>query len=214
MDVCKTIDNRMDTLNYIIEKYNIDLNKKSPFNIECDRLKDLPLIFRDLEFKIGAEIGVAKGCYSEKLCQFNPNLKLYSIDSWVVYPIYHDFRKQKNYDYYYKEATERLKPYNCAIIKKYSMDAVKDFEDESLDFIFIDADHRFEFVANDIAHWGKKVRKDGIISGHDFGRSRNSNEYVHVKDVVYAWTYSHGIHPWFILNGESRTEKSWMWVKK
>ena len=101
------------------------------------------------------------------------------------------------------------------------MDAVKTFEDGSLDFVFIDGNHAFEYVTEDIAEWSKKVRKGGIISGHDYFRSR-SGVYIHVKDVVQGWTYSHGIHPWFILEGKFETNtglidnkwKSWMWVKK
>jgi len=91
------------------------------------------------------------------------------------------------------------------------MDAVKVFDDESLDFIFIDGNHSFEFVTNDIAEWGKKVKKGGIISGHDYFRSR-SGIYIHVKDVVNGWTYSHKIDPWFVLEGNKN--KSWMWVKE
>ncbi len=76
-------------------------------------------------------------------------------------------------------------------------------------------------MTNDIAEWGKKVRKGGIISGHDYFRSR-SGVYIHVKDVVQGWTYAHGIHPWFVLQGmfEKRTKlvenkwESWMWVKE
>ena len=211
----------MDTLGYICEKFDIDLNKKSPFKINCGRRRDLPKLFNELGFKVGAEIGVLRGEWSVNLFHFIPDLKLYGIDKWGHYPTYRDFRSQRKLDECYEDAKNRLKDHDCELIKKWSMDAVKDFEDESLDFVFIDGNHTFEYVTEDIAHWSKKVRKGGIVSGHDYFRSR-SGVYIHVKDVVQGWTYAHGIHPWFVLEGkfEKKTGlvdnkwKSWMWVKK
>ena len=82
--------------------------------------------FNELGFKVGAEIGVAKGYYSEILCQSIPGLKLYCIDSWSAYPTYdHDTEKHENN---YTIAQKTLGKYNCELIKKFSMEAVKDLE--------------------------------------------------------------------------------------
>jgi len=205
----------MNTVKHICNKYNIDLNKKSPFHIPCGRWKSLPGLFNELGFKVGAEIGVLRGQWSEVCFKAIPGLKMYCIDRWLKYPIYRDFRSQKTLDEYEVITRKVLKDYNCEIIKAWSMDAVKCFKDESLDFCFIDANHEFQHVTNDIAEWGRKVRKGGIISGHDFYRSDNSKLYVHVKDVVGAWTFAHGIHPWFVLRDDRLVSRgiSWMWVK-
>jgi predicted O-methyltransferase YrrM len=53
-------------------------------------------------------------------------------------------------------------------IKSYSWEASKNFEDNSVDFVFIDADHEYESVVKDIDSWLPKVKKGGIISGHDY----------------------------------------------
>jgi predicted O-methyltransferase YrrM len=50
-------------------------------------------------------------------------------------------------------------------LKMKSMEAVKLYEDESLDFVFIDASHEYEDVKDDITHWMLKVKDGGIISG-------------------------------------------------
>lgn len=42
------------------------------------------------------------------------------------------------------------------------------FDDGSLDFVFIDADHRYEGVSRDIDAWAPKVKRGGILAGHDF----------------------------------------------
>jgi predicted O-methyltransferase YrrM len=54
--------------------------------------------------------------------------------------------------------------------------AADDFLDNSLDFVYIDAGHRFDDVVQDIIKWTKKVRKGGIISGHDY--MEYLNEYA------------------------------------
>lgn len=212
----------IDTLDYIAQKFKLDLTSQSPIYIEGTRL-ELPPLFKELGYKTGAEIGVLRGDFSEILCQSNPELKLYSIDAWQFYPIHKNFRKQKDYDRAYEVAKNKLSAYpNNKIIKKWSMDAVKDFPDESLDFVFIDANHEFRYITDDIAEWSKKVKKGGIVSGHDYGRSHD-RQFGNVKDVVLAWTSAKAISPWFVFetaaymnNRESPDyrETSWMWVKK
>lgn len=198
------------TLDYIVKKYNVDLKLPSPIWLNFNRLIDLPQLFKELDFKVGAEIGVLEGQFSEILCQRLPQTKIYSIDPWVHYPVYKNFRKEYMYEPLYQKAKERLSQYpNNEIIRKPSFEAVKDFEDGSLDFVFIDADHRFQFITNDIAEWTPKVKKGGIISGHDFGRAA-SKDFVHVRFVVPAWCTAYHIHPWFVL--EAPQQRSWMWV--
>lgn len=128
-------------------------------------------------FKVGAEIGVWSGYYSEILCKAIPNLKLYCIDSWTPYAGY-GFSDRHGYSTILTEVTEKLKPYNCVLIKKFSMDAVKDFKDESLDFVYIDGNHEYKYVQEDIREWTKKVKKGGIVSGHDYYKTKRGNTGV------------------------------------
>jgi alkanesulfonate monooxygenase SsuD/methylene tetrahydromethanopterin reductase-like flavin-dependent oxidoreductase (luciferase family) len=52
--------------------------------------------------------------------------------------------------------------------KMKSVDAAALFDDESLDFVYIDGDHRYEAVKDDIDAWLPKVKKGLIIAGHDY----------------------------------------------
>jgi hypothetical protein len=202
----------MENLDYIINRFKIDLAKESPYLINFNRLTDLPILFKELGFTNGAEIGVLEGNFSEILCKSNPDMTVYSVDAWEIYPLYNNFRRQWQYKRFYQTTVAKLSKYpNSKIIRKWSMDAVKNFADESLDFVFIDSDHRFQAVTNDIAEWSKKVKIGGIISGHDFGEGCRSTDFVHVTKVVPAWAAAYKIHPWFVLN--ARHEESWMWVK-
>jgi len=125
---------------------------------------DLAKYFKKLGFKVGAEIGVLRGDYSVQLCKANPNLKLYCIDSWGINEMRHSAYHLKMYE----KAKFNLAPYNTKLIKKLSLDAIRDFSDNSLDFVYIDANHKFDYVIEDIIEWSRKVRKGGIISGHDY----------------------------------------------
>lgn len=49
-----------------------------------------------------------------------------------------------------------------------SLDASTKYPDNSLDFVFLDADHSLEGVRQDIAVWLPKLRTGGILAGHDF----------------------------------------------
>ena len=204
----------MDTLNFIKDKYNLDYKNKPPFILKGGRReKGLALIFAELGFKVGAEIGVESGKYSKVLCKTIPDLELFCIDSWVSYENYREHVSQEKQDKFYSDAEARLKPYNCTLIKGYSMDVVSDFEDESLDFVYIDGNHEFRQATDDIDEWSRKVRKGGIVAGHDFVRMRGvKGEYIHTKDVVQAWAYAKKINPWFVIKGDRCP--SWFWVKE
>jgi cephalosporin hydroxylase len=53
-------------------------------------------------------------------------------------------------------------------IKADSQKASSLFKNNSLDFVFIDANHIYDFVKNDILSWLPKVKKGGYIGGHDY----------------------------------------------
>jgi cephalosporin hydroxylase len=55
------------------------------------------------------------------------------------------------------------------------------FSDRSLDFVWLDAGHRFEEVIADLQAWRPKVRDGGVIGGDDFGFLGVS---AAVKDVL------------------------------
>ena len=203
----------MDTLNYITKKYNLDLSKKSPFFLEGGRRKSgLAGLFYELGYKTGVEIGTERGRYAKTLCEAMPGLKLSCVDSWTSYKDYREGISERQNEFH-KEAMNRLSPYDCTLIKSFSMDALKFFEDESLDFVFIDGNHDFINIAQDLWHWREKVKKGGIAAGHDFVRIDGiKGEYIHVKDVVQAYMYSLKVNPWFVFKGDRCP--SWFYIKE
>lgn len=178
---------------------------------DCSR-DDFPEFFKEMGFKVGAEIGVYVGGYSEILCK--AGLKLYSIDPWF-YP--DNPAKNKGQEICYRVTQRKLRSYDCTVVRKTSMEAVKDFADGSLDFVYIDANHAFKYITEDIWEWSKKVKTGGVISGHDYVIIGD----CHVQHVVDAYTKALGINKWYVLgrssalNGEKRDKhRSWFWIKQ
>ena len=129
---------------------------------------ELAKFFFDLGFKVGAEIGVESGRYSKIICENNPGVKLFCIDFWEPYEELNDYRLKSTLEQMYENSKRRLRYFDCHLIKDKSMNAVKNFADECLDFVYIDSNHKYEFVKEDIREWTKKVRKGGVVSGHDY----------------------------------------------
>lgn len=85
------------------------------------------------------------------------------------------------------------------LVRAYSADAVSSVEDGSLDAVYIDGDHSYEGVKNDLRAFWPKVRPGGIIAGHDyemnmqrartryeFGVKRAVDEFLEEKGVRLA----------------------------
>ena len=86
-------------------------------------------------------------------------------------------------------------PDRVTILHGPSVEMAKNVEDGSLDFVFIDADHRYEFAKADIGAWYPKVRDGGTISGHDFGDLRFPGVEKAVKEIFgtnFIFTENHG----------------------
>lgn len=117
---------------------------------------------------IGLELGVHLGGFAEQIInEVNPD-RLYLVDAW-------DYIKENppalyfDIPFRYEEVCKKFKDKdNVVIIKKYSKDALEDIADGSLDWIYIDANHQYDFIKFDIYHWCKKVKSNGLICGHDY----------------------------------------------
>lgn len=167
------------SLEYIKRKYN--LNHYEISNV--DRV-DLVRLFAELKFKVIVEVGVCAGAYTKIICTYNPEAKVYGIDPFIPYEEYRDYKLKSTIDDYYEKAKNVAKEMgNLTLIRKFSMDALEDFPDESIDAVYIDANHEEPFISDDIREWTKKVKKGGIVSGHDYVRPAN-NHRVKVKQAV------------------------------
>ena len=101
---------------------------------------------------LGVEVGVQYGLFSQEILkEWKGELKC--VDSW------------EGYEDVYGIALNSL---GDRIVRGNSVDVAKTFKNNSLDFVFIDANHTYKSVKEDIEAWFPKVRKGGIVSGHDY----------------------------------------------
>lgn len=200
----------------------IDATKKlkgNPIEIPGANRIELPEFFKQMGFTIGAEIGVYKGEFTEHFCK--AGLKMYAIDPWHSYKgAGRGQQVQERQEFLYGHAQRVLAPYNdCTIIRKTSMDAVKHFKDRSLDFVYIDGDHNFKHIAEDIYEWVWKVKKGGVVAGHDyFSTDPNAQNLIcHVGPVVDAYAKVFGIKNLYFFGRDPKTNckaLSWFFIRE
>lgn len=205
----------------LLKKYNIKTNVIEIPNVTRD---DLAEFLAENELNTGAEIGVAAGEYSEILMQANPHLTLFGVDPWEPYSGYKDFARLGTFNSLEAKAHERLDKYeNYHFIKKYSLDAANQIPNESLDFVYIDANHSEPYVTQDIETWFPKVRVGGVVAGHDYARIKakgieDSTNWAVIPAVHrFAEKNNLQIYVWGLeakLPGLKRDgSRSWMYIK-
>jgi hypothetical protein len=174
----ETINTNLDNkiLHFIQKTFipNDRLNLMKNVYDELFRFEDRGVLIKKLKDivngKKGVEIGVFTGSFSKYILE-NWDGVLYMVDVWrPLGEEYEDMSNHLNYQNAYQLAMDNIKGYEDRgiMIRATSKDASNIFEDNSLDFIYIDANHAYDFVKEDIRIWFPKLKKGGIFSGHDY----------------------------------------------
>lgn len=127
---------------------------------------------------VGAEVGVWMGDNAYNLLKTNDSLWLCCVDQWLAgdleYVASNDGKSkiaQRGFDDAYQTTVNRLKEFESRhmILRMSSLSAANVFKSKYFDFVFIDGNHSYKHVKQDILAWLPKIKKGGFISGHDFG---------------------------------------------
>lgn len=117
------------------------------------------------------EVGVAEGNYSREFLRFWPG-RYFMVDMWCHIDGYDDVMNgdDAEHEARYQQAlgVAQSCPGRCSIYRMDSLAASQQFDDRSLDFVYIDADHSYEGCKRDILAWAPKVKSGGILAGHDY----------------------------------------------
>lgn len=122
----------------------------------------------------GVEVGVFRGEFSNTLLRTWRCTTLTSVDPWREFPSneYVDTCNfpQAEHDRNFEHTSRLLSRFGdrSRILRQTSSDAAAQFANASLDFVYLDAQHHYEAVRDDIAMWLPKVRVGGVIGGHDY----------------------------------------------
>lgn len=210
------------TLEYFKNKYNLDYSAPMPIEIPGVGRIDIVRWIRELDLKTFAEIGVDHADFSKLIVDNNPQLTLYGIDPYLKYSEYREYHDQAEmdhiHDYAYSKMAGHIQDGRYVLIRKTSEEALKDFADNSLDGVYIDANHEGDFPYYDIVNWTKKVRPGGLVMGHDYVRIRALD--FTIKDALERYTKENNTNPWFVIGSSAKPPgqirdrvRSWFFVR-
>jgi len=120
-------------------------------------------------------LGVFEGDHSDEMLRVLEPEHLYLVDMWMDTKIFgeeQDYREydQENWDRRYLGVVDKFAEYGCVRILRMSGDSASVVLPNDLDLVYIDANHEYEPVLNDMGKWLPKVRDGGILSGDDYSQ--------------------------------------------
>jgi len=117
-----------------------------------------------------AEVGVFQGQMMCKILGRIKDLEYWAIDQWkpVETGRLAEYPKDKWHSAYISVCRSMIDNSNIRVIKLPSVEAATLFPDGYFDMVYIDASHLYDDVLADIIAWGPKVRKGGLLGGHDY----------------------------------------------
>ena len=175
---------------------------------QLQRIEPFVEMLKDKRFEIGAEIGVWRGEFSESILKRWDGVLLL-VDSWKPKEGYE--HKKKEHEENKAETVARTEKFNRSVIMHMdSKEASKQISDGRLDFVFIDGDHSYEGVQNDLKLWYPKIRSGGLFCGHDYLDGFNGETQFGVKSAVDEFAKKLKMKP-FIF-GEKKYP-CWAWFK-
>ena len=163
--ICHFLDSTFDgktKLNTIM-----DYSKETKYEHRDDLIDALSSLIGDGK---GVEIGVFKGHFS-KVILSKWGGTLYMVDVWRgLGDEYEDMSNHNNHSDAFLNTMKNIEGYEDrgVMIRATSKVGSEIFEDESLDFVYIDANHAYDFVVEDINLWFPKLKKGGVFAGHDY----------------------------------------------
>lgn len=120
------------------------------------------------------EVGTHRGQFASHLLERWNGNHLHCVDPWSIPEGYEEQAKQlcnsngdRNADF--QECNQALFSHRCRVtyLRMLSEEGATHFKDGSLDFIYIDGDHRPDMVMKDLCLWFPKLCSRGILAGHD-----------------------------------------------
>ena len=198
---------------------------------EIQKRIELTSLIDELDLKVGVEVGVNEGDFSKDLLENSKLDKLYSVDAWctdqeLTRSVFKRWAiRHGEVEKAYETTCEKLAPFGdrSEIIRDISEVAVKQFDDQSIDFIYIDASHRWSGVALDLILWYPKVKWGGIFAGHDYWKCYRcevmeavNGFFVEQKQILHLVTddkdcRGNNNYPptWWTVK-EDRTKRQWL----
>jgi len=143
-------------------------------------LQNIRQEFTDIDTAI--EIGTWRGEYAIKMINtLKPN-NFFAVDPYRIFPGMvsapgNEYNSQDALDKLSKTVTELLESNGGKLIRTVSAEACKQFDDNSVDVVYVDGDHTYEGVKTDIECWWPKVKPGHILCGDDYVESKTGKGF-------------------------------------
>ena len=164
---------------------------------------------------VGVEIGVWRADTSVYLLNRFRNIELHGVDPYLVFDgelsdrtddCIHlvAYETQAEADAIYRRALFRYRDFNGqAVLHRMESDkAVNEFVDNSLDFVYIDGNHHYESVKQDIELWLPKIKDTGLIIGYDFNWKKSVEDVARAVVETFGYNYSMLKNTWWITKAD------------
>tara|TARA_A100001201_G_scaffold14618_6_gene17744 strand:- start:321 stop:983 length:663 start_codon:yes stop_codon:yes gene_type:complete len=135
--------------------------------------------------EVGSFKGKSSSCMAEQIISSGKDIRLDCVDTWAGSEEHQKGGIAEDHNVIagdlFQEFLKNTKRFSDVInpIRLPSKEASMLYDEESLDFVFIDAAHDMRNVLADVASWTPKVKKGGIMAGHDYGAG-----HIGVTDAV------------------------------
>lgn len=161
-----------------------------------------------------AEIGVLSGSFTKIVLKDWKGKAYWCVDAWERQP--EDIYRERTSDVDYQKCYEEVqaladKDKRVIVLKGKSPQIALAVPNNSLDMVFIDANHSYQAVIEDMDAWFPKVKKGGVFAGHDYYHSTKYPDFCEVSLAVNDWMDAHSLD--FVTDKSEPRSKSWWSVK-
>jgi len=137
-------------------------------------------LIKEYNSKISVEVGCGYGQHSKQILENTNVEKHYMVDQYKYYPndgfsdgiknINAPISLDQKFDDFCEMVKLQVEPFSSRVefIRKTSIEASNDFQDNSIDAIFVDANHEFKYVLEDLYAWWSKIKSGGLMAGDDY----------------------------------------------
>ena len=128
-------------------------------------------IIKENNYKTIVEVGTYRGQFAKHLYETEPN-ELHLIDPWNKFDkeVFSDYTQydQNKWDSLHENVKAKFNYDNVFVHRLTSEEGVKMFMDSTIDLVYIDGNHAYDFVKQDLNLWLPKIKKGGMLCGHDY----------------------------------------------
>lgn len=141
------------------------------------------------------EVGCAKGNFAREVLSQWEGKSYVMIDPWQAQDpeIYRETQTNEWDDWKHQCELLAKEDKRVELVQDYSPGAASRFKGGSLDIAFIDGNHSYRAVMEDLDAFWPKIKMGGILSGHDFGYQVEGGAFIEVDRAVERWAREHGV---------------------